>query len=61
MFARKEERIQLSLKKREENIGDVDDGGDDGGEGHSDSVDGDIATINQMFIFKHFLSIKATI
>lgn len=58
MFARKEERIQLSLKKREDNIDCHEDDGDDGGEGLGGSGDGDTATINQTFIFKHFLNIK---
>lgn len=51
MFARKEERIQLSLKKREDNIDCHDGDGGDGGEGHGGSGDGDLATINQTFIF----------
>lgn len=61
VFPRKEERIQLSLKKREENIDCHDGDGGDGGEGHGGSGDGNLATINQTFIFKHFLNIKATV
>lgn len=53
--------MQLSLKKREDNIDCYDGDGGDGGEGHGGSGDGDIATINQTIIFKHFLNINATI